>query len=192
MTKGDVTRAKIVSEALSQSVIIGLEGVSLGPLAEQLGLSKSGLYAHFKSKEALQVAVLEEAIERFKRAVVIPGLRRPAGRARLRVLFTKYLDWISGDHEAGGCPFTVFVQEYDDRPGVLREMLSASQREWRELLGRSVSEAVRSKEIRSDLEPAQTAFELVGIALSYQMAQRLLGEKGARRRAMTAFERLID
>lgn len=189
MTKGEATRAAIVSEALSQAVVVGLEGISLGALAEALNLSKSGLFAHFKSKEALQIAVLEEAIERFKHFVVGPGLAAAAGRERLRTLFVRYLDWIKGKHEAGGCPFTVFAQEFDDRPGPLRDLLARSQRDWRALLARSAAEAFLSTK-RRPTDPAQIAFELVGIALSYQLASRLLGESGARQRAMAAFERV--
>jgi AcrR family transcriptional regulator len=189
MGKGEKTRAVIVDEALSQAVLVGLDGLSLGTLARSLGLSKSGLYAHFKSKEALQLAVLEAAIERFKTYVIAPGLAFAPGSARLRTLFVRYLNWIEGKHSAGGCPFTVFAQEFDDKPGAVRELLAALQQEWRALLARSVEEAVGNAP--PERSPSQTAFEIVGIALSYQMATRLLGDVSARQRAMSAFDRLI-
>ncbi|MGD2131937.1 MAG: TetR/AcrR family transcriptional regulator [Maricaulaceae bacterium] len=192
MRKGEATRETIVGEALSQAVTLGLEGVSLGPLADSLGLSKSGLYAHFKSKEALQLAVLDEAVERFARLVIAPAMKKPAGLARLRALFAGHLDWIKGEHAAGGCPFSTFVQEFDDRPGRVRTSLAASQKEWRRLLSAATRDAVRGGQLPSDLDADQVAFELAGAAMSYQVSNDLLDDRTARRRAMRAFERITS
>lgn len=191
MSKGEETRKQIVGEALVQSTRLGLDGVSLGPLASALGLSKSGLYAHFKSKEALQQAVLEEALARFLAVVVWPALALPPGEDRLRRLFVGYLDWIKGRHPTGGCPFLVFIQNLHDQPGPLRDRLVRAQKDWRRLLAETVT-AATSGSNRTPIDGEQAAFELVGIAHAYQVYERLLGDRSARRRAMAAFERLMS
>ncbi|WP_206685338.1 TetR family transcriptional regulator C-terminal domain-containing protein [Bradyrhizobium uaiense] len=190
MKKGPSTRQMIVDTALNQSVRLGLEGVSLGNLAEDVGLSKSGLFAHFKSKEALQLAVLEEAVGRYMRLVVEPALKKPAGLPRVRALFENYLDWIAGEHEAGGCPFVTFVQEFDDRPGAIRDILAKSQRQWRVGLASAIAIAMEKREIARRADPEQVAFELIGAALAFQTSLRLLGERGCRVRALAAFDRI--
>lgn len=192
VNKGESTREAIIDGGLTLALKVGLEGVSLGVLANRLDLSKSGLFAHFKSKEALQLAIVEEAIDRFKNVVVAPALRRPAGLARLREYFIRYLDWIKGRHGPGGCPFAVFVQEFDDRPGPIRAALVASQREWRSALGKAAADAVRAGEMTTARDGAQVAFELVGVALSYQVSLKLLDEPSARQRALRAFDRLVE
>ena len=115
MGKGATTREAIVSQALDRAVQVGLSGLSLGPLADDLNLSKSGLFAHFKSKEALQLAVLQEAIDRFTDRVVEPGLQAPRGRARMEALMRCWFDWIEGEPGMRGCLFSVAAQEYDDQ-----------------------------------------------------------------------------
>ncbi|WP_420969085.1 TetR/AcrR family transcriptional regulator [Bradyrhizobium sp. B120] len=187
MSKGQSTRQTIVDAALNQSIRLGLEGVSLGNLAEDVGLSKSGLFAHFKSKESLQLAVLAEAVERFMGLVVEPALKKPAGLSRVRALFENYLDWIAGEGESGGCPFVTFVQEFDDRPGAIRNLLVRSQREWRAGLSAAIRVAMEKKEIRRHADPEQVAFELIGAALAFQTSLKLLGERGCRARAVAAF-----
>src|SRR5687767_2055842 len=120
MGKGAVTREAIIDEALAQATRLGFEGLSLAPLAGSLGLSKSGLFAHFKSKEVLELAVLEEAIARFRRQVIEPSLSAPR-EERLSTIFERYLDWLAGKGKKAGCLFVTLVQEYDDRPGPIRD-----------------------------------------------------------------------
>jgi AcrR family transcriptional regulator len=189
MRKGATTREAIVEEALVQATRLGFEGLSLAPLAESLELSKSGLFAHFKSKEALQLAVLEEAIARFRRQVIEPALAAPA-EARLTIVFERYLDWIAGKDNGPGCLFVTLAQEYDERPGPIRDLLVASQRDWREGLGRIYAHANPGKSLtRTDLE--QFAFEFIGLALSFQHASKLLGDARARSKARSGFTRLL-
>ncbi|SEE27880.1 transcriptional regulator, TetR family [Rhizobiales bacterium GAS191] len=192
MGKGEVTRAAIISEALSQAVVGGLEGLTLGVLASSLKLSKSGLFAHFKSKEALQLAVLETAIDRFTRKVVVPALSKAEGVARLEMLFGNYLDWIRRGDGSGGCLFVTVAQEVDDRPGPVRDLLVESQTKWRGVLGQCVADTVKAKTFRADADPNQIVFEMVGIALSFQHSLKLFGDKRARLLAEQAFARLID
>ncbi|MEI5668213.1 TetR/AcrR family transcriptional regulator [Bosea sp. CCNWLW174] len=191
MSKGETTRAAIVDEGLRQASRIGLEGLSLGPLATKLELTKSGLFAHFKSKEALQLNILEEAIGRFKREVIAAGTRREAPDRRLRSLFERYLVWIRGEQDDGGCLFMTAAQEFDDRPGLVRDRLVASQLDWREFLGSIISEGVASGAFREDVDPQQAVFEILGAALAYQHATKLLGDPRAKARAQAAFARVL-
>jgi AcrR family transcriptional regulator len=192
MRKGEATREAIVGEALRQAVAVGLEGLSLGPLADRLKLSKSGLFAHFKSKEALQLAVVREAVDRFARTVAAPAFQAPPGRPRLEALIGRYLDWIKGGKAMGGCPFVTMVVEFDDRPGPVRDLLVERQKAWRGTLRQILEQGVERKHFRRDIDPAQIAFEIIGVALSYQHAAKLLAQPDARSRADRALRRLLD
>ncbi len=188
-TKGEATRGAIIDRALVQALEVGLEGISLGVLAHSLDLSKSGLFAHFKSKEVLQLAVLEEAIERFTDQVITPALGKPRGEPRVRALLENQVEWVLAN---GGCFFMAMVQEYDDRPGPIRERLVQSQRDWREVIARAVSLAMRERHFAGTVDPEQFAFELVGIGTSFQQAHKLLNDPSAKARALRAIDRLIE
>lgn len=191
MRKGEITREAIVGEALSRTVQLGLDGLSLGTLAQSLNLSKSGLFAHFKSKEALQLAVLEEAIARFRVIVVAPSLKAPRGRKRFEAFFRNYLAWIKGEEELAGCPFTAIGQDVRDRHGPLRDLFLKSQNEWRATLAETVKDAVRQKEFASETDPAQMAFEFIGIAFAYQQSLKIMEDRQSLKRAGKAFEGLL-
>lgn len=191
MGKGAATREAVIDEALRQAVALGLEGISLGGLAENLKLSKSGLFAHFKSKEALQLAVLDEATARFRQRVVEPGLAAPRGAPRLRALFERWLDWIVGDPCMGGCVFAVASQEYDERPGPVRDRLVAVQNEWHELLARVATDLPKDGKAPVAFG-RQVAFEFVGLGLSFQLHGKLMNRRDARLRAEEGFERLLE
>lgn len=192
MRKGEATREAIVGEALSQTVQLGLDGLSLGTLAQSLNLSKSGLFAHFKSKEALQLAVLEEAIARFRILVVAPSLKAPPGRKRLEALFRNYLAWIKGEEELAGCPFMTIGQDVRDRPGPLRDLFLQSQNEWRVALAATVKDAMRLKEFAAETDAAQMAFEFIGIAFAYQQSLKIMEDRQSLKRASKAFEELLS
>jgi len=191
MRKGEATREAIVGEALSQTVELGLDGLSLGVLAESLKLSKSGLFAHFKSKEALQLAVLEEAIGRFRRLVGEPSLKAPPGRARFEALFKNYLAWIKGEEELSGCPFMTIGQDVRGKPGPLRDLFVTSQEEWRIALAATVKDGVRLKEFAADTDPAQMTFEFIGIAFAYQQSLKVMEDRQSLKRANKAFADLL-
>ncbi len=179
MSKGMATRDAIVTEALAQATLIGLEGLSLGPLAEKLNLSKSGLFAHFKSKEALQVMVMQEAIARFRRIVVQPAAKAATPRAQLQKAFDLYVRWIVGTGPSSGCLFLTAIQEYDDRPGLVRDLLVASQQQWRDFLRGVVRAGIGAGDFRADADPDQAVFELIGAALSFQHSCKLLADRRA-------------
>lgn len=191
MRKGAATREAIVGRALEQAVSVGLEGLSLGPLADSLELSKSGLFAHFKSKEALQLAVLEEAIGRFRSRVVEPSLAQARGRPRMEALIERWFDWMEGEPGMRGCIFAVSAQEYDDRPGAIRDRLVASQIDWHETLARVASDLPRAGKAPSDY-CAQLVFELVGVSLSFQQQSKLFRAPNARARAEESVSRILD
>lgn len=192
MSKGETTREAIVREAFMQATRVGLEGLTLGVLAETLGLSKSGLFAHFKAKEALQRAVLEHAVDLFAQQVVIPALAKPRGRPRLNALFANLLAWKCGDETRRGCLFAQLSVEYDDRPGPIRDLFVESELEWRRTIETCVVKAIAEGHVRAEVDPAQFAFELTGIAAAYEQSHRLLGMANARALAERAFEKLLD
>jgi AcrR family transcriptional regulator len=181
MEKGVATRAAIVNEALRRSAREGLAGLTFGGLADELRLSKSGLFAHFKAKEALQLAVLDEACVRFRQQVVTPALARPAGRERLLALFTRYLDWMRD-----GCVFSTVAQEIDKLPGSVGEAFRLGQKRWQQTISRLAAETVGAQ------WAAEVALQFVGLALAYQRAVKVFGDTGARRRVLKAFERAIE
>jgi AcrR family transcriptional regulator len=191
MRKGEKTRAAILDEGLRLSSALGLEGLSIGQLAESLDLSKSGLFAHFGSKENLQVEVIERAAQRFTEVVVQPALAEKGGERRLRALFERWLEWPRRVRQPGGCIFVAAASELDDRPGPARDRLVALWRDWLGTLERTVRRAQELGELRRDVDPAQVAAEMNGIALGWHLASRLLGDARATERAHAAFDRLV-
>lgn len=192
MTKGAETRTQILDVALDRAAAIGLEGVTLGNLADDLGLSKSGLYAHFRSKEALQLAVLEEATRRFTKDVLEPALAAPRGEPRIAALFERWIAWFhTGDHPRG-CFFLSLAAEFDDRPGAVRDAVVATQRRWIAFLEGAAERAVAEGHFRADLDPRQFAFEYAAIGMSLQFSAKLIADPDAERRARTAFSSLLS
>jgi AcrR family transcriptional regulator len=191
MRKGERTRGAILDAALRVASERGLEGLTIGQLADTLDLSKSGLFAHFDSKEGLQVATLERAAERFTEAVVRPALTAPAGEPRVRALFDRWLEWPRRVRQPGGCVFVAASAELDDRPGAARERLVELQRQWLEVIAGAVRRAQAAGHFRADLDPDQFAFEMHGIGLGWHHAWRLLRDARAVERARAAFERLV-
>ena len=189
--KGELTRAAIVERATRLASRGGIEGLSIGMLADDLQLSKSGLFAHFKSKEALQLQVLEHAIARFVETVVRPGLAAPRGEGRVEALFEHWLEWPRASGLAG-CLFVALATELDDRPGPVRERLVQSQKDWLEVIATSVRTAIAEGHFREDLDAEQFAHELYGIMLAGHHALRLLRSRAAVERTRRAFARLID
>lgn len=192
MSKGEETRQEIVEKALVMAGEVGLEGLSLGVLAAAVNLSKSGLFAHFRSKEALQLEVLQKAIDNFIRDVAVPALRQPRGEPRLRTLFDQYLAWVHGNAGNGSCFFMALTHEYDDRPGPVRDLLVQSQRDWYDTIGRAARAAVEEGHFRADLDLEQFAYEFVGIGMVFQQVAKLLENPRAEARARVAFEALLD
>ena len=191
MGKGAATRKHIVGTALAQARQVGLESVTLGTLADELKLSKSGLFAHFRSKQALQLAVLEQATERFIARVVRPALAAPRGEPRLAAVVSGWIQWFRDEDPARGCVFLSLASEYDDRPGPVRDAVVRSQREWLDFLAGAARLAIAAGHFRADLDPTQFAFEFVGIGMTLQYAAKLVGDPAAETRARAAFDDLL-
>ncbi|HEX2200386.1 MAG TPA: TetR/AcrR family transcriptional regulator [Burkholderiales bacterium] len=190
-TKGERTRAAILDEALRIVSKAGLDGLTIGTLADATGLSKSGLFAHFGSREELLLAVLAHGQAEFGEVVFQPAMAKPRGLPRLRAMFVNWLAWTESAELPGGCPMIGGASEFDDKPGPVRDMLAGGQRAWIETLKRAVRQAVEEGQLSEDTDPEQIAFEIFGIALVVHHHRRLLGYKKARERALIALDSLL-
>jgi len=190
-TKGEQTRTAILDEALNVASKLGLEGLTIGSLAEATGMSKSGLFAHFGSREGLQLAVLEHAARRYGETVLMPALRIGRGLPRLRSMFERWLDWAIASGLPGGCIMIAAAAEYDDRPGPIRDAVIANQHRGNALMQKAVRLAIEEGHLRVNTDPEQISFELLGIVLAAHNHRRLLGDREARKRALVAFEQLV-
>jgi AcrR family transcriptional regulator len=191
MRKGEATRQAILDQAVALASQVGLGGLSIGRLADTLRLSKSGLFAHFKSKEALDAQILERVAQRFVDQVVRPALKRPRGEPRLRALFDRWMVWGSSPELPGGCPLVAAVAELDDQPCEARDVLVAQQRDWIDTMRQVVATAIAEGHFRRDLDAEDVAWELYGIMFARHLGARLLADPAADRRARRAFEALI-
>ena len=170
----------------------GLGGVSLGGLADRAGMSKSGLFAHFRSKEELQVELLRAAEAALRREVVEPVLDVPEGLPRLRALVGRWLGWAARSGLPGGCPLYAAAFELDDaEEGPVRDFLMQSKGEWSGMLEGLVREAVELGQLGEDLDAVQFVWQLEGIYLSHHVSQRLMRDPEADARALTAFDELV-
>ncbi|MGD8826672.1 MAG: TetR/AcrR family transcriptional regulator, partial [Myxococcales bacterium] len=170
---------------------VGLEKLSIGSLANETGMSKSGLFAHFQSKEQLQIQVLEEARRRFVDLVIAPALKKKRGEARLRAIFDNTMRrWERS--LPGGCIFYAVSAELDDQPGPARDFLVQIQRDQRDTLKRAAQIAIEEGELREDLDLDQFVFEMASITAAYHHFGRLMHEPDAERHAYQAFESLLE
>jgi AcrR family transcriptional regulator len=191
MSKGQETKQAILDRAIDLASTVGLDKISIGSLASATGMSKSGLFAHFQSKEQLQLQVLEEARRRFVDVVIAPALKKPRGEARIRALFENTMQkWEKA--LPGGCVFYAVAAELDDQPGPARDYLVQTQRDQRDMLRRAAQIAVEEGEFRKDLDLDQFVFELGSITAAYHHFGRLMHDPDAERHAYQAFESLLE
>jgi AcrR family transcriptional regulator len=186
--KGAATRETILDRAYEIARFAGIEGLSLGPLAQAVGMSKSGVFAHFGSREELQLAVLQSAATRFGEYVLIAALSQPRGLPRLRAIMRNWFEW--GRLESGGCVLVGSVSEYDDRPGPLRDQVLHNEQRWRTELQRAAQLAIDCGHLR-DGDTDQYAFELYAMPLAMLHEAGLFGYERARRHGDAALERWI-
>jgi AcrR family transcriptional regulator len=190
--KGAETRDRILDTAFRMAAQEGLEGLSLGDIAQQLGMSKSGLFAHFQSKEELQIEMLRTGAGRFVASVLLPAFRKPRGLPRLRALLENWMRWATAPELPGGCLMLAASVELDDREGPVREVLVGFQKELLAALAKAARIAIAAGHLRRGLDVEQFAFELYGIVLGFNHARRLLRDPKAERRARDAFARLLQ
>jgi AcrR family transcriptional regulator len=193
VSKGEETRAAVLDEAARQVSLVGLGGLSIGLLAEATGLSKSGLFGHFRSKEQLQVAVIDWAGELFAERVIRPALKSPRGEPRLRELFDRKLRWDNGDLALpGGCFFASISAELDDAPpGPVRDRVVRIELDYADTLATVFRTGIGEGQFHADADPEQYAFDIRGVLMSYHLASRLLADPKAEDRARAAFEALV-
>jgi AcrR family transcriptional regulator len=190
LLKGPQTRAAILDASLSLAAHKGLEGLSIGAIAETMGMSKSGVFAHFGSREELQIAVLREYHVRFEEEVFTPALDVERGLPRLRALFDRWLRRVSVEIDSG-CIYISGAVEFDDRPGPVRDALVAMVLAWQMALERAIRMAIEVGHLRAGTDPAQVLFDIHGLILALHHDARFLRAPGANQRARLAFERVI-
>jgi AcrR family transcriptional regulator len=188
--KGEATRARILDEAARQAAVRGLSVVSLNDVAEAVGLSKSGLFKHFDSKEAMQLAVLQSTLERFAEYVWLPASQLPAGRSRLETIFERWIAWSEVENAEGGCLIMAATSELDDQPGPLRDVLQTQQRRWTRTLVKEF-QSLREPPL-SEAQAQLAAFQMKSFFLGHNENRRLLEDADARALAMAAFRDLLD
>jgi AcrR family transcriptional regulator len=192
MPKGEETRDRILDRALNRATRDGLSGLSIGVLADELGMSKSGLFAHFGSKEDLQIEVLRLAAQRFEDYVWRPALKAPRGEPRLRKVFERWMLWVNQPSSPGGCIFVAAASELDDKEGRPRAFLVNEQKKLCAAIAKAARLSVEAGHFRSDLDCDQFAFDAYGVVLGYNFQRRLMRDPKAEARARRAFERLVE
>ena len=188
--KGQQTRAAILDAALGLAASMGLEGLSIGALAEVTHMSKSGVFAHFGSREELQISVVREYHAKFEEEVFVPAMREPRGLPRLKDLFERWVRRVSTEIDSG-CLYISGAVEFDDRPGPVRDALVSMVQAWQRALERAVRQAAEEGHLKADLDPAQLVFELHGLILALHHDARFLRHPGALQRVRRGFERLL-
>ncbi|MCS6810108.1 MAG: TetR/AcrR family transcriptional regulator [Tepidimonas sp.] len=188
--KGQQTKAAIIDAALGLASQVGLEGLSIGAIAELMGMSKSGVFAHFGSREELQIAVVREYHARFEREVFRPALAAARGLPRLRALFDHWMRQTSLEIDSG-CIYISGAVEFDDRPGAVRDALVATVNTWQAAVRKAVQMAIDEGHLRADADPAQVAFEIHGLILALHYEARFLRNPAGLQHARTGFDNLI-
>jgi AcrR family transcriptional regulator len=191
MRKGEQTRAAILDVALELASRNGLEGLTIGLLADRMNMSKSGVFAHFGSREDLQLEVVKLYHHRFEQEVFFPSIKEPRGLPRLVAMFSRWIKRVSVEI-ASGCIYISGAVEYDDRPGPIRDELVSMVMAWQSALLRCVRQAIDVGHLRADTDAEQLVYEMYGMILALHHDARFLRMPGAVERAKAGFDRLIE
>jgi AcrR family transcriptional regulator len=191
MRKGELTRAAILDVALDLASRDGLEGLTIGLLADRMNMSKSGVFAHFGSREDLQLEVLKLYHHRFEQEVFFPSVKEPRGIQRLKAMFARWVKRVSVE-VASGCIYISGAVEYDDRPGPIREELTSMVGAWQAALLRCVRQAVECGDLKEGTDPQQMVYEMYGLILALHHEARFMRAPGSLDRASIGFNRLIE
>jgi AcrR family transcriptional regulator len=189
MKKGHQTKNAILETGMEMASQLGLECVTIGELARETKLSKSGLFAHFQSKENLQIEILKYAAENFTEFVILPSLKAKSGIPRVLTLIQNWIDW--GEKLTGGCIFVTASTEYADRPGQVRDMLLQQQHVWINCLQRIAKSAITAGDFRADVNPDHFAFDLYSMLLGLHYYHRLLHDNRMAERQKIATRELL-
>jgi AcrR family transcriptional regulator len=191
LMKGRQTRAAILDAALTLASHMGLEGLSIGALAEVTQMSKSGVFAHFGSREELQISVVREYHAKFSEEVFEPSMKVARGLPRLREMFDRWFKRVSVEIDSG-CIYISGAVEFDDRPGPVRDALVSMVQTWQDALERAIRIAIEEGHLRSDMDPQQMLFEVHGLILALHHDARFLRHPGADARARAGFENVLS
>jgi AcrR family transcriptional regulator len=190
LQKGQQTKAAIVDAALGLATQVGLEGLSIGALAEATQMSKSGVFAHFGSREELQISVIREYHQRFEQEVFYPAMGEPRGLPRLRAMFANWMQRTSIEIDSG-CLYISGAVEFDDREGPVRDALVTSVMTWHSAMRRAIQGARELGHLRADVDDEQMLFEIHGLILALHYEARFLKHPGAIARANAGFDRIL-
>lgn len=191
LRKGELTRAAILDVALNLASRDGLEGLTIGLLAEKMRMSKSGVFAHFGSREDLQIEVLKLYHTQFEQEVFYPSVKVPRGLPRLEAMFARWIKRVTIEI-ASGCIYISGAVEYDDRPGAIRDALVGMVRAWQAALLRCIEQAIEMGHLKPDTDPQQVVYEIYGLILGLHHDARFLKVPGSVERAQIGFKRLIE
>ena len=191
LLKGRQTRATILDAALALASHMGLEGLSIGALAEVTQMSKSGVFAHFGSREELQISVVREYHAKFEAEIFEPAVKAPRGLPRLRAMYDRWFKRVSVEIDAG-CIYISGAVEFDDRPGPVRDALVSMVQTWHAALERAIRIAIDEGHLRADTDPQQMLFEIHGLILALHHDARFLRRPGADARARAGFENVLS
>lgn len=189
--KGQQTKAAIIDAALRLATQVGLEGLSIGALAELMHMSKSGVFAHFGSREDLQISVVHEYFHQFEQEVFYPVLALPRGLPRVEALFANWMKRVAVEIQSG-CIFISGAVEFDDRPGPVRDALSTSVKTWLAAMHRAVMQAREEGHLSPGADAEQMAFEIHGLILALHYEARFLNNPGSVARANTGFAHILS
>jgi AcrR family transcriptional regulator len=190
LQKGLQTRATILEAALQLASQKGLEGLSIGTLAEVTGMSKSGVFAHFGSREELQISVIRDYHVKFEEEVFLPSIREARGLPRLRAMFERWVRRVSYEIDSG-CIYISGAVEFDDRPGLVRDALAAMVQTWMDALAHAIQISIDEGHLKPDTSPQQVMFEIHGLILALHHDARFMRNPGSVERARTGFERVL-
>ncbi len=191
MATSNTTRQRILDTGLAMASQSGLEAVTLGVLASNVGMSKSGLFAHFHSKEAVQLSLLEHSDKYAVPVVVEPAMKSKEGLPRLKALVANWFGWTQRAGLPGGCPVAAGLFEYDDVEGPVHDKIQETEARWRAFLSSLVAQAIACGDLRLDLDVDQFVWELFGIYLSHHVSARFLRSPESDKRAQVAFAALL-
>jgi AcrR family transcriptional regulator len=190
LQKGQQTKAAIIDTALGMAAQLGLEGLSIGAVADAMQMSKSGVFAHFGSREELQISVIREYHQRFEQEIFFPAVEMPRGLPRLRSLFHSWMLRTSAEIDSG-CLYISGAVEFDDRPGPVRDALASSVKTWLTALHRAVLQARDEQHLSKDTDATQMSFEIHGLILALHYEARFLKTAKSLNRAKQGFENIL-